>query len=175
MNIKLRKLTEEDKYRLAELSNNLKIWSKLRDMMPYPYSLDDAIRFIELKKDQEHDYVFAIDYNGQLCGMIGLHPQKDIYRLSLELGYWIGEPYWGKGLASKAVALILDFAFTIPDVNRVFAGALEHNIGSIKVLEKNGFKLEGIARKAVIKNDVIRDEWRYSILKEEFIPKHIKL
>lgn len=167
--ISLRKLRPEDRWQLAEQANNKKIWDNLRDQMPHPFSLEDADRFIELKKDQEHDYVFVIEQDNQLCGMIGLHPQKDVYRKSLELGYWIGEKHWGKGIATKAVELAIRFAFSELHVNRVFAGVLEYNMASAKVLEKNGFIHEGIARKASIKNNQFWDEWRYAILKEDFI------
>jgi RimJ/RimL family protein N-acetyltransferase len=168
MELKLRKLREEDRFRLAELANNKKIWDNLRDQMPHPFRLEDADRFIKIKKDQIEDYVFVIEYEGELAGLIGLHPQKDVYRLSLELGYWIGEPFWGKGLATESVKQVLDFAFNNLDINRIFAGALEHNEGSKKVLLKNGFLFEGIARKAVVKNEVIMDEFRYGILRQDY-------
>ena len=103
MELKLRKLREEDRSQLAELANNKKIWNMLRDQMPHPFTLEDADRFIAAKKDQIEDYVFVIEMDGDLCGMIGLHPQKDVYRKSIELGYWIGEPFWAKGIASRAV------------------------------------------------------------------------
>lgn len=171
MEINLRKLEPRDGSQLAALANNKKIWDFVRDHMPHPYHLEDAVKFIELKKDQEKDFVFAIEADGQFSGMIGLHPQGDIYRRSLELGYWIGEPYWGRGIASAAVRSILEFGFSQPGINRIFAGVLETNAGSKRVLEKNGFVFEGIARKAAWKNNVLLDEWRYGILKEESILK----
>jgi len=168
MGIKIRRLREEDQVQLTELANNKKIWDNLRDMMPHPFELKDAQNFIANKKDQKEDYVFVIEYESNLSGMIGLHPQNDVYRLSLELGYWVGEPYWGKGIASEAVRQVLEFAFDNLEYNRIFAGALEHNEGSKKVLLKNNFVFEGIARKAVVKNDVIMDEWQYGILKQDY-------
>lgn len=171
MELKLRKLREEDRSQLAELANNKKIWNMLRDQMPHPFTLEDADRFIASKKDQKEDYVFVIEVDGNLCGMIGLHPQKDVYRKSIELGYWIGEPYWAKGIASRAVALVLDYAFSHLDVNRVFAGVLDNNEGSKKVLLKNGFIQEGIARQASYKNEIFYDEFRYAILRQDFEQK----
>ena len=168
MTMTLRRLRPEDRYDLASLANNKKIWDNLRDQMPHPFGLHDADAFIKAKMHQEHDYVFVIAKDDKLAGMIGLHPQKDVYRNSLELGYWVGEEYWGQGLASKAVRSILEFGFSLSNINRIFAGVLAYNKASMKVLERNGFQLEGIARKASTKNDVIWDEWRYAILKEEF-------
>ncbi len=160
----LRKLIESDADLLAQYANNKKIWDNLRDMMPHPYTLQNAKEFIQAKKDQIEDYVFVIEYDGSMAGMIGLHPQKDIYRKSLELGYWVAEPYWGKGIASEAVSRILEFAKSLESYNRVFAGVLEHNAASRRVLEKNQFKFEGIAIKAAIKNNLELDEWRYALV-----------
>jgi RimJ/RimL family protein N-acetyltransferase len=162
-NITLRPLELGDISELAALANNKNIWNNVRDQMPHPYSEKDAMRFVDLKMHQEQDYVFAIVFKGKFSGMVGLHPQKDIYRLSAELGYWIGEPYWGNGLASKAVDMIVKFGFDELKLNRIFAGVFEHNDASKRVLEKNGFIKEGVSIKAAIKNGVILDEWRYGI------------
>lgn len=168
MDLKIRKLVPEDYKTLAVLANNKNIWNKLRDHMPHPFAESDAHNFIASKKDQKEDYVFAMDWNGDLVGMIGLHPQNDIYKLSAELGYWVGEPYWGRGFASEAVRQVLDFAFRQNLYLRIFAGVLDGNQASMKVLKKNGFQFEGISKKAVIKNNVILDEHRYAIIDENF-------
>jgi RimJ/RimL family protein N-acetyltransferase len=97
--------------------------------------------------------------------MIGLHPQKDVYRLSAELGYWIGEPFWGNGIATKAVELILKYGFETLNLNRIYAGVFEHNIASMRVLEKCDFVKEGIAKQAVIKNNKVIDEHKFAIIK----------
>ena len=109
---------------------------------------------------------FAIECDGKFCGVIGLILQKDVYRKSTELGYWVGEPYWGRGIATKAVARIVQYGFDELNLFRVFAGAFEYNVGSMKVLERNGFEKEGIAKKAVLKNEKFWDEHRYSKLKK---------
>lgn len=150
------------------MANNRKIWNFVRDKMPHPYRLEDADRFIAMKKDQLEDYVFAIDCEGLFSGMIGLHPQKDIYKRSMELGYWIGEEYWGKGIASAAVNEVLEFGFSLDGIMRIFAGVLENNLASRRVLEKNSFVFEGIARKSAWKNEQLLDEWKYGIIKEDY-------
>jgi RimJ/RimL family protein N-acetyltransferase len=110
--------------------------------------------------------VFAIDCNGELCGLIGLILQKDVYRKSAEIGYWIGEPFWGKGIATKAVELITAYAFEELKLIRIFAGAFQYNVGSMCVLANNGFLKEGILQKAIFKNGKFWNEHRYAKLNE---------
>lgn len=165
--IKLKALKPSDKTQMAQLANNKKIWDNVRDGFGHPYTEKNAEEFILRQSKGDTEKVFAIDYNGELCGLIGLILQKDVYRKSAELGYWIGEPYWGKGIATKAVELIAEYAFDELKLIRIYAGAFEYNIGSIKVLEKNGFQKEGIAKKAVFKNNKIWDEHRYALLSDK--------
>ena len=164
--ILLRKLRSEDAQQLAILANNKNIWDNVRDAMPHPYSLENAEAFINHVQEANPEWTLAIEFNGTMVGMIGLHLQNDVYRNSAELGYWIGEPHWGNGIASEAVRLIVLKGFNELDINRIFAGAFEYNQASMKVLEKNGFQREGIAKKAVIKNGEHWDEHRYGLLKE---------
>ena len=94
--ISLRPLTTADAKILAQLANNKKIWDGVRDHFPFPYTLDDARDFIERKVGEVPVYTFAIfNQEEELCGVISLVPQEDVYRISAEIGYWIGEPYWG--------------------------------------------------------------------------------
>jgi len=162
MKIHLRKLKDDDYISLARYANNKKIWNNLRDMMPHPYTEEDARRFIEMKKDQKEDYVFVIEYEGRLAGMIGLHPQGDIYRKSFELGYWVAEEFWGGGIATDAVKQILAISRSMEGYNRVFAGVLAHNEASKAILLRNGFQMGGIARQAAFKNGKVVDEWKYA-------------
>ena len=91
--------------------------------------------------------------------------QTDVYRLSAEIGYWIGEPYWGLGIATRAVELLTQYGFNQLGLVRIYSGVFDFNVPSRKVLEKAGFKLEGIFEKSIIKNGEIRDEYRYAKLK----------
>ena len=165
--IKIRPLNLSDKSELANLANNKKIWDNLRDYIPYPYNENDANNFIKLTEQESPKQNFGIEYNGKLCGVIGLIVQKDVYRKSAEIGYWIGEPYWGKGIATKAVELITDYGFNTLDLKRIYTGVFEYNIASMKVLEKNGFEKEGILKKAVLKNEIFFDEHRYYKLNDK--------
>jgi len=170
MKVTLRKLKLSDTTHFTELANNPKIWQTMRDGFPYPYAVEDAIKFINFShKVKEKNSIFAIEYNGELVGATGLHGQADINRFSMELGYWIGEPYWSKGIATKAVALITDFGFKNLNINRIFAGTIEGNLASTKVLEKNYFKFEGISKKSAYKNNEFKDEYHFAILKTDYL------
>ncbi len=100
-NILLRSPKDEDATALAQLANNKNIFDNVRDVLPHPYTLADAVFFIDLTKDKEPQINFAIEYDGMFCGMIGVIPQQDVYRLTGEIGYWLGEPFWVKALLQK--------------------------------------------------------------------------
>lgn len=165
--IKLRPFQIGDKVRLAQLANNKKIYDNVRDHFPFPYNESNAISFINRTLEENPKQTFGITYNGELCGGIGLILQTDVYRKTAEIGYWIGEPFWGKGITTKAVALITEYGFNELDLIRIYAGVFDFNKGSMKVLEKNGFIKEGVFKNAVIKNNRIGDEHRYYKLKED--------
>ena len=159
--IKIRPLDLSDKTTLASLANNKNIWDNLRDYIPYPYTESDAIFFINSTKQEEPQQSFGIVFNNNICGVISLVIQKDVYHKSAEIGYWIGEPYWGKGIATQAVKLITEYGFNELTLNRIYAGIFEYNLASIEVLKKNGFEREGIFKKAIIKNNKVYDEHRF--------------
>jgi RimJ/RimL family protein N-acetyltransferase len=164
--IELRQLTEADKPVMARLANNKKVWDNLRDLMPHPYNEEDAHFFIELTRHQLPPLDFAILWRNELCGVIGLGPQHDVYRKTAEIGYWIGEPYWSKGIATKAVRLLTAYGFEQLRLARIHAGIFEYNPASMRVLEKNGYVKEGVFRKSIFKNDKLWDEHRYAIINE---------
>ncbi len=162
----LRKLTDNDKSSLAQLANNIKIWNNVRDILPHPYTIDDAISFINSIKNENLQKNLAIEYDDAFCGMIGLIPQQDVYKKTAEIGYWLGEPFWNKGIATTAVKLITEYGFHQLHFVRIHTGIFEYNIGSMKVLEKNGYKKDGVFEKNIFKNGKLINEHRYSKLKE---------
>src|SRR5680860_1036013 len=101
VHIKLRALEPSDKTQMAQLANNKKIWDNVRDGFGHPYSEKNAEEFIQRQGKSDTEKVFVIECNGELCGLIGLILQKDVYRKSAEIGYWIGESFWGKGIVTK--------------------------------------------------------------------------
>ena len=160
--ITIRPLKVSDKSQLASLANNKKIWDNVRNILPHPYSEDDALFFINLTKDEDPKVNFGIEYKGQLCGAIGLVLLQDVYSNTAELGYWLGEPFWGKGITTFAINLITQYGFEVLNLRRIHASIFDFNLASMKVLEKNGYVKEGVSRKAIIKNGVVCDEHRYA-------------
>jgi RimJ/RimL family protein N-acetyltransferase len=163
----LRKWQASDAERLAEIANNKKIYDNLRDAFPHPYNTDDAKAYISVVgQDNELSKVFAIETDGVIVGSIGAFLKEDVYRKNAEIGYYISEDYWGKGIATKAIKAIAQHIFDNYDVIRIYAEPFARNMGSRKVLEKSGFRLEATLKNNVIKNEVIEDSCIYSILKE---------
>jgi RimJ/RimL family protein N-acetyltransferase/SAM-dependent methyltransferase len=160
--VTIRKFRRSDKFRMAELANNEKVAENLRDAFPSPYTLEDAEKFISLCFLMKPYEVFAIEYGGEYVGNIGLHRNEDVYRKTAELGYFIGEPYWHKGITPRAVNLICDYGFRELGVIKIYSGVFSFNTASQRVLEKCGFEREAILRNAVIKNGKICDEIRYA-------------
>ncbi len=163
--VSLRPFRQEDAPRLAELANNEKIAVNLRDGFPHPYTPEDAEKFIEMALSKP-DQIFAIEYQGEYVGNIGVHLKSDVYRLGAEIGYFLGEPYWGKGIMTKAVKLVCDYAFRELGIIRIDTGVFDFNPASMRVLEKCGFVQEAIFRKSVIKRGKICNEVRYAKIKE---------
>lgn len=157
--VQIRPWKPEDVRQLASICNNRKIWLNVRDRFPHPYTVSDAVEWIAFTLDQKPIQNMAVTFNGEIAGSVGVMPKDDVYRKSIEIGYFIDESFWGKGIATAAVSLIVDYVKIHFDVIRLYAEVFAHNAASMKVLEKNGFKLEGIREKAVIKNNVIMDDY----------------
>lgn len=158
--ITLRPLRESDAPRLAELANNEKIGRNLRDGFPFPYTIDDALDFI--KRFMHGTSIFAIEFKGEYVGNISLTPCENVYRKTAEIGYFLGEPYWNKGIMTTAVNLITGFGFNDLGFARIHTGVYEYNPASQRVLEKCGFVKEGIFRKSIFKNNELWDEVRFA-------------
>lgn len=170
--ILIRQLKASDAENLAKYGNNKKIWDNMRDYFPHPYSLEDGVSFVKMILENKPITTFAIDFEDELIGVIGYNLKTDIYQHAAEIGYWIGEPFWGKGFVTKALKQAVDHAFNEKDVKRLYTSVFEHNHGSKRVLEKAGFIFEGIGQKSVMKNNEYFDEYRYYLLNpRHFNPK----
>lgn len=158
----------EDAGIIAEILNNKKILDNLRDGLPYPYTEKDAKNFISamLNADKNTTYAFAISINNKVVGSIGVFRKDNIHYQTAEMGYYIEEAYWGKGIGTSAVKQVCKYIFENTDIIRIFAEPFAYNIGSCRVLEKSGFLYEGTLRKNAVKNGVILDMKLYSIVKE---------
>jgi len=162
---KLRGWHMDDVLSLQKYADNPNVYNYLMDSFPHPYTLDDAVNWINIMQKQNPICVFAIDIEGKLTGGIGLEMRHDIYSKAPLIGYWLGEPYWGRGIMTEAVRLVTDYAFSNFDIVRLQAGILGNNPASMRVLEKAGFVKEGILRNGIVKNGVVLDEHVYGLVK----------
>jgi len=165
--ITLRNWREKDVKSLSRNANNKKIHDNLRDSFPYPYTEMAAKQWIEIVGNKTPITNFAIVYKGTAIGGIGLIKQDDIFRKSAEIGYWLGENYWNKGFATKALKAMIDYSFENFDIIRLYAHVFENNIASISVMKKCGFQEEARLKNAVIKNNIIQDCLIYSLIKQK--------
>lgn len=168
MNIRIREWKIEDKTELAENLNNMNILNNLRDGLPYPYTEDDGEDFIRamLSADKDKTFAFAITLDDKDIGSIGVFRQENIHYRNAEMGYYIGEKYWGNGYMTEAVKLACDFVFENTDIIRIYAEPFSYNSASCKVLEKAGFTCEGILRSNAYKNGKIVDMKMYARVKQ---------
>lgn len=163
----LRRWEPSDIESLVENANNHHIAINMRDMFPFPYTIEDGKIWIEIAGKEEPHCNFAITIDNKAVGGIGLTLGEDIEKISAEVGYWLGETYWGKGIVSSALKGIIDYGFNDLGLERIFAKPLEHNLASRSVLEKNGFKLEGISRSSVIKSGNIYNQTLYAVIRSD--------
>lgn len=150
-------------------ANNWAIWLNLRDSFPYPYTSVDAQRWIQYVVDPVVETNFAIDVDGEAIGNIGLRIGEDIDRHTAELWYWIGQNYWGRGIASIALKTMADYAFSQLGLLRLYAKPMAHNTASIRVLEKSGFRLEGVLRESTLKEGKLLDSCLYAYLASDWL------
>lgn len=162
--IRLRPLERSDASTVATLANNREIWLNLRDRFPHPYSMQDAEWYINYVLDNEVEIVLGITYEGDLVGVIGVIKLDDVYSQGGDLGYWLGQPYWGKGIMTGALELFTTYCKDHLKLRRLEAGVFGSNLGSMRVLEKNGFKREGIRSSRIIKDGQEMDEHMFGLL-----------
>jgi RimJ/RimL family protein N-acetyltransferase len=162
----VRPFRSDDAASIAVYANNRKVWRNLRDLMPHPYALADAERFIASMIDDPRPAHFAIEVDGAAVGAIGLKLKQDVDRIGAELGYWLGEPYWGRGILSEAVPAFTRWALAEFQLVRIEAIVFEWNPASARILEKAGFVREGTMRRSAIKDGQIIDRWLYAFVSE---------
>lgn len=166
---KIKKWELTDAGDLAAALSNTKIQDNLRDGLPYPYTRQDGIDYISamLSADENKTFAFAITVDGKVIGSIGVFRQENIHRQTAELGYYIAEEYWGKGIMTEAVKQICRYVFEKSDIVRIYAEPFAYNSASCRVLEKAGFQYEGTLRNNAVKNGKIIDMKMYALLKTE--------
>lgn len=156
----------DDAASLAKHGNNRRIWENLRDRFPHPFTDAYAVDYITRVVADPDATSFAIDVGGEAVGGISLHAGTDIERIGAEIGYWLGEEFWGRGIMTAAIGLVTDYAFAKRGLVRVFAVPFTTNIGSIRALEKVGYQREAIMRRSAIKDGTVRDQYLYAIVRD---------
>ncbi|MEM7184764.1 MAG: GNAT family protein [Spirochaetota bacterium] len=164
-NLCLRRFSLSDAEEYARLANNYNIWRFLRDEFPYPYTKQEAAKYIKEQIAQNPNTYLAIEFEKTLMGDIHIHPQADILRFSGFLGFWLGEEYWGKGFMTEVLKTMVNHIFSNTNLMRIVARVFANNPGSIKVLQKAGFQQEGLFPKAVYKEGIFIDQHQFSIVK----------
>jgi RimJ/RimL family protein N-acetyltransferase len=162
----LREWRRGDEPSLIRHANNKNVWLNVRDTFPYPYRQSDARSWVRLASTEGLNQVFAIDVDGFVVGAIGIRPRDDVYALTAELGYWLGEEFWNRGIITEAVIAVTQYAFETLGMARVDAEVFEWNPASMRVLEKAGFVREGVLRKSAYKNRQIIDQILYAKVRE---------
>jgi ribosomal-protein-alanine N-acetyltransferase len=154
-----------DEQSLVRHANNRKIWLNVRDRFPHPYTLADAEKWIKHATTEKSSADFAIAVDDAAVGGISIFLQTDIFRRSAEIGYWLGEEFWGRGIATEAVRAMTEYAFSNYDICRIYAGVFEWNPASMRVLEKAGYEFESRAKKSATKDGQTIDEFIYAIVR----------
>jgi [ribosomal protein S5]-alanine N-acetyltransferase len=147
---------------LVHHANNRKIWINVRDRFPFPYTKDDAERWLAFARSSHPDTNFAIVVERKAVGGIGFALQEDVHRCSAEVGYWLGEEFWGRGITTAALQAITEYAFANFQICRLYASVFEWNQASCRVLEKAGFVCEGILKRSAVKDGKTIDQFLYA-------------
>jgi ribosomal-protein-alanine N-acetyltransferase len=166
MDFTLRPWSLNDIESLVKYAGNFNIAKNMMDQFPHPCTEENGKAFIEFATKDSPIHIFAIEVNGEAVGGIGLHPQADVFRKNAELGYWLAEPFWGKGIISRAIPQMLEFGFKTYNIHRIFARPFGINKASQRVLEKTGFVLEAHIKQSVYKNGELLDELVYGYRKK---------
>lgn len=160
--LKLRAWKTEDKQQLQRIANNQHVAKYLRERFPIPYTMNDAERWITLNEMGLDETHFCIEYDGMAAGSIGIDIQLDVHKQTAELGYWLGEDFWNKGIITECIKAVTPYFINKFELKRIFATTFSENVTSSKALEKAGFKLEGILKKHAFKNGIDYDGNMYA-------------
>src|SRR3954447_18531661 len=152
---------------LGRHADNRKIWLNLRDAFPHPYTGHDAREYIRSVRNRAPETAFAIAVDEEAIGGVGFVLRPDVQRVSAEIGYWLGEPFWGRGIATDALVALTGYAVATYALTRVYALPFAWNVASCRVLEKAGYRLEARLHRSAIKNGVITDQMQYAFIVPE--------
>lgn len=159
-----------DKEAIVKYANNYNVSKLLRDQFPFPYTSTDAEAWLIHACNQNPETNFVIANDNEMIGAIGINLQEDVHRYSAEIGYWLGEPFWGKGITTLVLKSFTEYAFNNFNLNKIYANVFEGNAASERVLLKAGYRKEAVLKKAVFKENKFLDQYIYSIFNESFKP-----
>ena len=155
-----------DREAIVRHANNRSVWINLRDRFPHPYTHADARNWLDTVVGISPETNFAIAVEGEAVGGIGFTVQHDVAHRSAEIGYWLGEDFWGRGIATEALIAVTDYAFANYDLCRLYAHVFDWNPASVRVLEKAGYEFEGRLKKSVTKNGQTIDQLMYAAIRD---------
>lgn len=161
----IREWHSDDEAALVVAADNRKVWRNLQHGFPHPYTRADARQWFALLAAMREPTHWAIEVNGVAAGGIGVDLGEGVFAKSGQFGYWLGEPYWGRGLMSEAVRTVSAYALDRFGLVRLDAGVFEWNPASMRVLEKAGFVREGVLRKSVFKDGQLIDRVLYALVR----------
>ena len=164
--LQVRSWGHSDVASLAGYANNRNVSINLRDAFPYPYTWEHAEAWVRFASRQQPETNFAIATEAEAIGGIGFRLGDDVFCGTAEVGYWLGEPFWGQGIATDALRAFTEYAFGHFDLVRIDANVYEWNPASARVLEKAGFEYEGCLRKSITKDGQTIDQWLYAMVRE---------
>jgi [ribosomal protein S5]-alanine N-acetyltransferase len=164
-NCTIRPWVESDAESLHHQANNRQVSMHLRDRFPYPYDIEHARTFLGWIAKQPAPTVWAIDVGGEAVGGIGIELHTDVERVSAEIGYWLGQPFWGQGIATAALTAVTAQVFKDYQLTRLYAVPFADHIASVRVLEKAGYVREGHLRQSAVKEGKIRDQLLFAAYK----------
>ena len=149
---------------LVRHANNHKIWINLRDAFPHPYTKRDAQEYIRGVRQRTPETTFAMSVHDEAVGSIGFVLHQDVERVSAEIGYWLAEPFWGRGITTEALVAVTQYAIDAHRLTRVYAVPFAWNAASCQVLQKAGYVLEARLRRSCIKNGEVTDQMQYAFV-----------
>jgi [ribosomal protein S5]-alanine N-acetyltransferase len=158
----------DDAEALVRHADNVNVARQLRDRFPHPYTRANASIFLKAATSAAEPSNLAIEVDGEAAGAIGYVPGMDVERYSAEIGYWLGESFWGRGIATEALLLVTDYVFTTANLLRLFALPFADNAASARVLEKAGYVREAILRSSSVKYGQPRDQMLYAKINEHW-------
>ena len=168
---RLRPWRLSDRASLVRYANDRDVWRNLRDRFPHPYTERDADEWLAHgAAEPASPGIYAIEVDGVAAGTIALEPGSDVERWCWEIGYWLGQPFWGRGIVTEAVIAVTAAAFREPDVIRLHAPVFSWNRRSMRVLEKSGYHREAVLERGGIKDGTVIDRVVYARTRDTGLP-----